>query len=95
MKVYIFGNGNINYSDLEELYLKQIRQLVKKDNVEFMVCDFRGTDTLIMEFLKSESKNVTVLHIGDKPRYIPDKYKTKVSKWKICLLYTSPSPRDS
>ncbi len=79
MKIYIFGNGNIKYSDFEEFYLKPIKRIIENHNPEFIVCDFRGVDTLIMEYLKSESKNVCILHIGEKPRYIHDNYRTKVS----------------
>ncbi|NME70233.1 hypothetical protein [Flammeovirga aprica] len=93
MKVYIFGNGNIKYSDFEELYLKSIKRLAEA-NAEFIVCDFRGVDTLVMEFLKSESQNVNVIHIGEKPRYLPDKYRTKVSQWKIKGGFEDDKSRD-
>ena len=83
MKVYIFGNGNISFADFEKFYLNLISPLVKNEDVEFILCDFRGVDTLAMEYLKTETANVSVVHIGEKPRYLPDKYKTKVSQWKI------------
>lgn len=35
----------------------------------------------MMEFLKCISANVTIYHIGNKPRYIPDKFKTNVGEW--------------
>ena len=94
MKVYIFGNGNIKFSDFEQLYLKPIYALLPKEKPEFFVCDFRGTDTLMMEFLKSETPNVSVLHIGEKPRYLPDKYRTKVSQWKIIGGFVDDQSRD-
>ena len=27
-------------------------------------------------------------------QFIPDSYPTNTGQWQICLLYTSPSPRD-
>lgn len=94
MKIYIFGNGNIKYSDFEELYLKPIKRLTK-ENAEFIICDFRGVDTLVMEYLKSESQNVSIIHIGEKPRYLPDKYRTKVSGWKLIGGFEDDKSRDN
>lgn len=95
MKIYIFGNGNIKYSDFENLYLKPIKQLIKESNNEFIVCDFKGVDTLMMEYLKTESQNVSILHIGEKPRYVPDKYRTKVNNWKIIGGFVDDNSRDN
>lgn len=95
MKIYIFGNGNIKFSDFEEFYLKPLMKIQIKEVVEFFICDFRGLDTLMMEYLKYQTKNVTILHIGEKPRYIPDKYKTKVSQWKILGKFESDELRDN
>ncbi len=95
MKVYLFGNGNIRFADFEELYLKPIQRLLAEaPEVEFLVCDFRGTDTLVMEYLKSESKNVTVFHIGERPRYLPDMFKTQVSQWKLAGSFEDDASRD-
>jgi len=94
MKVYIFGNGNINYSDFEELYVKPIKRLTE-ENAHFIVCDFRGVDTLVMEYLKSESDKVSIIHIGEKPRYLPDKFRTKVSQWEIKGGFEDDKSRDN
>ncbi len=94
MIVYIFGNGNIKYSDFHKLYVRPIDRLLKDGNVEFIICDFRGLDTLVMEYLKSETKNVSVIHIGDKPRYIPDKFKTKVNEWQFIGDFKDDKSRD-
>ena len=94
MKVYIFGNGNIKFSDFESFYLKPIKKIIREDAVEFIVCDFRGLDTLIMEYLKTQTQNVSVIHIGEKPRYLPDKYRTKVSQWKIIGGFKDDQSRD-
>ena len=95
MKVYIFGNGNIKFDDFEKFYLKSIKEITSKNNVEFIVCDFRGVDTLTMEYLKSTSKNVTIVHIGEKPRYLPDRFKTKVNQWKIKGNFEDDKTRDN
>lgn len=95
MIIYIFGNGNIQFEDFEELYLKPIKKLINKNEVEFIIGDFRGVDTLVMEYLKSKSKNVSILHIGEKPRYIPDKFKTKVPHWKIIGNFENDEARDN
>ena len=92
--IYVFGNGNINYADFEVTYLKPIKRILHEGNLEFILGDFRGVDTLIMEYLKSESAQVSVLHIGEKPRYLPDKYRTKVSQWKIIGGFEDDESRD-
>lgn len=95
MKIYVFGNGNITFSDFLSCYATYLRNLLATPDYHFIVCDFRGVDTLTMEFLKSETKNVTVYHIGDKPRYIPDRFKTKVSQWKFIGGFKTDFERDS
>ncbi len=95
MRVYIFGNGNIKFTDFVDLYLKPIKRLLQGDHVEFIICDFRGVDTLAMEYLKSESENVSIIHMGEKPRYLPDKYRTKVSQWKLIGGFEDDRSRDN
>ena len=95
MKVYIFGNGNIKFPDFEELYLKPIKNALLEKEVSFILCDFRGTDTLAMEFLKHATQHVTVVHIGERPRYMPDKYRTKVSQWQVVGGFEDDSSRDA
>ena len=58
------------------------------------MCDYKGVDTLVMELLKSEASKVTVYHIGERPRYLPDKYKTKVSGWKLIGGFETDEARD-
>ncbi len=83
MKIYIFGNGNTSFENFQTFYLKPIDKIINNTSVEFIICDFKGIDTLTMEYLKNKTNEVTVLHIGENPRYLPDKYKTKVSSWQI------------
>jgi len=94
MKIFIFGNGNINFDDFEIFYKKPLEPFLNNKNTEFILCDFRGTDTLVMELLKNHTSKVIVYHIGKKPRYYPDKYKTKVSQWTIKNGFISDEERD-
>lgn len=92
MKLYVFGNGNLNLLDFYNLYHEPISRLSIPTN--FIVCDFRGTDTLTMEYLKTITPNVRVFHVGEKPRYMPDKYRTKVSQWELVGGFESDADRD-
>ena len=94
MKIYVFGNGNTCFSDFTRCYETYLRELVAKPNTHFVVCDFRGVDTLTMEFLKSETGNVSIYHIGDHPRYVPDRFRTKVSQWKFVGAFKTDVERD-
>lgn len=93
-KIYIFGNGNISFEDFQKHYVEVIRKTFDINN-EYIVCDFRGTDTLVQEFLKNLTTKVTILHIGDKSRYYVDKYKTFADKWKYIGGFKSDSERDN
>lgn len=81
LSIYIFGNGNISLSDFITYYQQPLQPYLINPNVSFILCDFKGTDTLAMELLKTYSNHVSIYHIGKTPRYTPDKYKTKVSQW--------------
>lgn len=94
MKIYVFGNGNISFSDFKMYYEQIMIRYVGNENVSFLVGDFRGVDTLTMELLKCDSANVTVYHVGDKPRYLPDKFKTKVNNWIILGEFQNDEERD-
>lgn len=94
MNIYIFGNGNISFFDFKKYYEEVIIQFMNRDDVIFSLCDFKGVDTLAMELLKCYSKNVYIYHIGEKPRYFPDKYKTKVSNWQIFGGFENDVHRD-
>ena len=94
MKVYLFGNGNISFKEFLKFYIEPIEKHLNRENTTFLLCDFRGLDTLMMEYLKSETSNVCIYHIGEKPRYLPDKVKTKVSGWKLVGGFESDEARD-
>ena len=94
MKIYIFGNGNISFDEFLQYYVQPIEPYVQHKHVSFLVCDFRGVDTLMMEYLKTRTGQVSIYHIGDKPRYLPDKFKTKVSAWQLVGGFNDDSARD-
>lgn len=66
MYIYIFGNGNASFSDFRMYYETPLLQVVNNPEVHFLVGDFRGIDTLTLEFLKTLTANVTVYHVGEK-----------------------------
>ena len=94
MNIFIFGNGNLRFTDYLKLYVEPIRKIGFGADIHFTVCDFRGVDALTMEFLKCETANVSVFHIGEMPRYLPDKFKTKVGEWKLVGGFESDKARD-
>jgi len=94
MNLYVFGNGNLAFSDFLSYYVPVLNLVLEIKDHQFLVCDFRGTDTLVMEFLKSRTQNVTVFHIGERPRYLPDRYRTDVSKWRLSSSFLSDRTRD-
>jgi hypothetical protein len=95
MRLYIFGNGNVGFADFQDLYLGPLSQIPLDDDVSFLVGDFRGADTLAMEYLKCLTPNVSVYHVGAQPRYLPDKFRTQVGQWELVGGFGSDEERDS
>ena len=94
MILYVFGNGNLPFERFIEDYLPSLLALhPKKDRV--LVGDFRGVDSLVMEVLKTRTSKVTVFHVGSRPRYLPDRYRTKVGAWEIRGGFDSDAARDA
>lgn len=93
MRLYVFGNGNLDFDVFTRLYVPALETALDKD-AGFLVCDFRGADTLTMEWLKTRTGNVEVLHVGGRPRYLPDKHRTRVSEWTVTGGFTSDAQRD-
>lgn len=94
MYLYIFGNGNLSFNDFLIHYRTPLSGL-DLGGVHFLVCDFRGADTLTMEYLKHLTPNVRIFHIGEQPRYLPDKYCTEVSRWRLVGGFDSDASRDA
>lgn len=95
MKLFICGNGNIPFDTFLKKYVNPIEQLLEENNnIEFILCEFRGLDILMLEYLKTKSRQVTVLYMGNKPRYKPDEFRTFVKDWNFIGGYTSNLQRD-
>jgi hypothetical protein len=94
MIIYVFGNGNIKFHDFIKQYESVLNLCLEQENSSFLVGDFRGTDTLTMEVLKHATPNVFVYHIGEKPRYLPDAFKTKVKDWTLMGGFENDEQRD-
>jgi hypothetical protein len=95
MHLYIFGNGNLSFTSFLTHYHEPLARLPADGEVEYLVGDFRGVDTLAMEYLKCLTPKVRVYHIGAKPRYLPDKFRTKVSQWALVGGFDDDEARDA
>lgn len=93
-KIYVFGNGNLSWESFNEFYIEPLKK-VNLSECEFIIGDFNGTDTLMMEFLKNKSENVTIIHMGEKARYFVNTFKTKAQNWKRIGGFTSDLERDT
>lgn len=95
MRLYIFGNGNLSFPDFLKYYHEPLSRLERGSNLHFIVCDFRGVDTLVMEYLKCSTPHVRVCHVGERPRYLPDKFRTMVSRWELIGGFRGDEDRDA
>lgn len=93
-KIYVFGNGNLSWEKFNQFYIERLKEFDLSE-CEFIMGDFCGVDTLMMEYLKDKSEKVSVLHIGQKPRYFANTFKTKAEKWEIKGGFTSDLERDN
>jgi hypothetical protein len=91
---YVFGNGNLSFDEFLKYYVPPMHRLLQDSNAHFVLCDFRGTDVLALEYLKAKTPNVSLLHVGERARYLPDSFKTQVGKWQIIGGYKNDSERD-
>ena len=94
VRVYVFGNGNLGFDAFLDRYRAPLLDL-DLARCEVLVCDFRGVDTLTMELLKDRMAQVRVFHIGERPRYLPDRYRTKVSSWELVGGFEDDASRDA
>jgi len=94
--IFIFGNGNISFTDFLTHYVEPLENWLaqEKNAVSFIVCEFRGLDTLVIEYLKTKTDKVRVYHMGEKPRYKPDAFRTFVNEWKFVGGFKSDAERD-
>lgn len=92
-KIYVFGNGNLSWEDFHRLYMEPLNT-IDISECEFLTGDFRGVDVMMMEFLKNKTAQVTILHVGKKPRYFADTFNTKAASWKKIGGFGSDTERD-
>lgn len=93
-KIYVFGNGNLSLEKFNQFYIERLKDFDLSE-CKFIIGDFCGVDTLMMEYLKEKSENVMLLHIGQKPRYFANTFKTKAGKWEIKGDFISDLERDN
>lgn len=94
MRLYVFGNGNLGFDAFLQHYVPVLETALAAD-AAFIVCDFRGADVLTLEWLKTRTGEVEVLHVGERPRYLPDRYRTRVSAWTLSGGFASDEARDT
>lgn len=92
-KIYVFGNGNISWESFNKIYIETLEKFDISD-CEFLIGDYTGTDTLMMEFLKDKASKVTIVHLNAKPRYFANTFNTKAKNWKRIGGFKSDEARD-
>lgn len=93
-KIYfISGHGNVSFEEWLEYYKPQIDNALL-ENAKFIISDFRGADVISMEYLKNKTKQVTVYHCFEKPRYKVDVVDLQSKDWEYIGGYSSDSERD-
>lgn len=91
--VYVFGNGRLEFDDFIQLYAPTMRAAISPETT-WILGDHCGVDTLAMEFLKTRSERVTVLHVGERPRYLPDRHDTLARAWTLLGGFADDHARD-
>lgn len=92
--IYVFGNGRLSFDDFLRLYVPPLEAALAHHDSAWVVCDFRGVDTLVMEYLKARTAAVTVFHVGDRPRYLPDRHGALAQRWVIRGGFADNSARN-
>ncbi len=92
--IYVFGNGRLSFDDFLRLYVPPLEAALAHHDSAWVVCDFRGVDTLVMEYLKARTAAVTVFHVGDRPRYLPDRHGALAQRWVIRGGFADDRARD-
>ncbi len=97
MRLYVFGNGNLSFADFLRYYHAPLARLPLDGagGARVLVGDFRGVDTLTMEYFKCLTPHVRVHHVGARPRYLPDKFRTHVGQWELAGGFADDAARDA
>ncbi|WP_294221633.1 hypothetical protein [uncultured Chryseobacterium sp.] len=93
-KIFLFGNGNLSWENFHRFYIEPLKGTAVSE-CEFIIGDFAGTDTMMMEYLKDKTENVTIIHMKDRPRYSVNTFRNKASKWKTVGGFVSDAERDN
>ncbi len=93
-KIFVFGNGNLSWENFHRFYIEPLKGTAVSE-CEFIIGDFAGTDTMMMEYLKDKTENVTIIHMKDRPRYSINTFRNKASKWKTVGGFVSDAERDN
>lgn len=93
--IYVFGNGRLAFGDFLGLYVPALEAALDSGSATaWALCDFRGVDTLVMEFLKTRTSAVSVFHVGERPRYLPDRHGTLAAQWQLHGGFADDLARD-
>jgi len=91
---FISGHGYLTYEDWLLHYKSKLDKVLSNKGF-FILGDYKGCDVLCMEYLKNKTSNVTICHMFDKPRYLPDKFNSLVKNWEIIGNFVSDESRDT
>lgn len=91
---FISGHGNITFEEWLEYY-KPLIDKALKENACFIIGDFRGADTLSMEYLKDKTALVTITHCFENPRYKVDVSGLLSNEWKYVGGFMNDTERDA
>ncbi|MCE9576904.1 MAG: hypothetical protein K8W52_27405 [Deltaproteobacteria bacterium] len=92
--IYVFGNGRLSFEDFLRLYVPALEPALAQHDTAWVVGDFRGVDTLVMEYLKARTAAVTVFHVGERPRYLPDRHGALAAQWQLRGGFANDRARD-
>ena len=95
MKTYfISGHGNLTFEEWLVFYKPLIDKALESES-NFILGEFRGTDTLTMEYLKNKTTKVTVTHCFENPRYKVDTIGLASKKWIYIGNFQNDLERDT
>jgi len=90
---YISGHGNLTFDEFNKHYIPLIN-IALANNDRFIIGDYKGCDTLAMEYLKDKTSNVTICHMKEQPRYKVSEIDLKSKDWTYVSGFTSDEARD-
>lgn len=91
---FISGHGNITFEEWFAHYKPFIDEAISK-NGQFILGDFRGTDTLSAEYLKNKTPQVKIVHCFQKPRYKVDIVNLPSKHWEYIGGFENDTERDT